>query len=215
MAEDRLRTWETLFRRALALIDSVAASGTVFEPWSFGGGTVLMRKYRHRLSKDIDIFVPDPQYLGYVSPRLNDAAEAMTGDYVEENNSLKLIFPEGEIDFIASAPLTSHPTIAERLFGREIRVETSTEIIAKKLWHRGKAFKARDMFDLALVAEKEPGALTEIQPVLRDRRDAVLARMADSDKELRSDFAQLETLEYRPTYDECLAVVKKALALGS
>jgi hypothetical protein len=96
MAEDRLKIWETLFQRALALIDSVAASGTVFEPWSFGGGTVLMRKYRHRFSKDIDIFVPDPQFLGHVSPRLNDAAEAMTGDYVEENNSLKLIFPTAE-----------------------------------------------------------------------------------------------------------------------
>jgi predicted nucleotidyltransferase component of viral defense system len=213
MAEDRLKIWETLFQRALALIDSVAASGTVFEPWSFGGGTVLMRKYRHRFSKDIDIFVPDPQYLGYVSPRLNDAAEAMTADYVEEHSSLKLIFPEGEIDFIASAPLTSNPTVPERLFGREVRIETSTEIIAKKLWHRGEQFKARDMFDLALVAEKEPGALKEIRPVLRDRRDAVLARMADSDEQLRSDFAELEVFEYRPTYDQCLAIVKKTLAL--
>jgi len=213
MAEDRLKIWETLFQRALALIDSVAASGTVFEPWSFGGGTVLMRKYRHRFSKDIDIFVPDPQYLGYVSPRLNDAAEAMTADYVEEHSSLKLIFPEGEIDFIASAPLTSNPTVPEELFGREVRIETSTEIIAKKLWHRGEQFKARDMFDLALVAEKEPGALKEIRPVLRDRRDAVLARMADSDEQLRSDFAELEVFEYRPTYDQCLAIVKKTLAL--
>jgi len=213
MAEDRLKIWETLFRRALALIDSVAASGTVFEPWSFGGGTVLMRKYRHRFSRDVDIFVPDPQYLGYVSPRLNDAAEAMTGDYVEESSSLKLIFPEGEIDFIASAPLTSNPTVSEQLFGREVRIETSTEIIAKKLWHRGEQFKARDMFDLALVAEKEPGALKEIRPVLRDRREVVLARMADSDKLLRSDFAELEVLEYRPSYDQCLAIVKKTLAL--
>jgi hypothetical protein len=39
--------------------------------------------------------------------------------------------------------------------------------------------------------------------------------MADSDKQLRSDFAELETLEYRPTYDECLAIVKKTLALKS
>ena len=80
MAQDRLKTWETLFQRALVLIDSVGKSGAVFEPWSFGGGTVLMRKYSHRFSKDIDIFVPDPQYLGYVTPRLNDAAKWMTGD---------------------------------------------------------------------------------------------------------------------------------------
>jgi hypothetical protein len=37
--------------------------------------------------------------------------------------------------------------------------------------------------------------------------------MADADKELRSDFAELETLEYHPTYDACLAIVKRSLAL--
>ena len=211
MAEDRLKVWETLFRRALVLIDSVARSGTNFEPWSFGGGTVLMRRHRHRLSRDIDIFVPDPQYLNYVTPRLNDTAESMTGDYVEAANSLKLVFPEGEIDFIASAPLTSNPVVVERLFDREVRVETSTEIIAKKVWHRGKQFKARDMFDLALVAEKEPDALNEIQPILRDRREVILARIADGDKQLRSDFAELEVLDYRPSYDECLNAVRKVL----
>jgi predicted nucleotidyltransferase component of viral defense system len=213
VAEDRLKVWETLFQRALELIDSVARSGTVFEPWSFGGGTVLMRRYRHRFSRDIDIFVPDPQYLGYVTPRLNDTAESMTADYVEQGNFLKLRFPEGEIDFIASAPLTAAPTVVERLFGREVRVETATEIIAKKLWHRGNEFKARDMFDLALVAEKEPRALDEIRPVLRDRRHVVLAHIADRDKQLRSDFGELEVLEYRPTYDECLATVRKTLNL--
>lgn len=212
MAEDRLKAWETLFQRALVLIDSVAKSGTKFEPWSFGGGTVLMRRHRHRFSKDIDIFVPDPQYLNYVTPRLNDTAESMTGDYVEAANSLKLVFAgEGEIDFIASAPLTSNPTVVEKLFGRDIKVETSTEIIAKKVWHRGQQFKARDMFDLALVAEKEPRALDEIRPVLRDRKEVVLARIAQGDKQLRADFAELEVLEYRPSYDDCVKIVKRVL----
>jgi len=40
-------------------------------PWTFGGGTVLMLRLAHRQSKDIDLFVPDPQYLGYVNPRLS------------------------------------------------------------------------------------------------------------------------------------------------
>jgi len=31
MAEDRLNAWETLFRHALEIIDSVAASGTRFD----------------------------------------------------------------------------------------------------------------------------------------------------------------------------------------
>lgn len=213
MAEERLKTWETLFKRALVVIDSVAKTGASFEPWSFGGGTVLMRRHRHRFSKDIDIFVPDPQYLGYVNPKLNDTAESLTGEYVEEHASLKLLFREGEIDFIASAPLTSNPTVVETLFGREINVETSTEIIAKKLWHRGARFTARDLFDLALVAEKEPRALNEIRPVLRDRKDVVLARVAAEDEYLRREFAQLEVLEFRPSYDECLEMVKGVFRL--
>jgi hypothetical protein len=143
LAEDRLKIWETLFQRALVLIDSAGDAGATLKNWSFGGGTVLMRRYRHRFSKDVDIFVPDPQYLNYLTPRLNDKAESLTTDYLEQAGFLKLRFPEGEIDFVASAPLTNEPTVVEILFGREVQVETSTEIVAKKVWHRGERFTAR------------------------------------------------------------------------
>lgn len=209
MVEDRLRIWEVLFQRALVLIDSVAKAGITLSDWSFGGGTVLMRRYRHRFSKDVDIFIPDPQYLGYLSPHLNDTAEEMTADYTLQANFLKLQFPEGEIDFVVSAPLTRDPTISETIFDREVQVETPTEIVAKKVWHRGDRFRARDLFDLALVAESDPAALTPIGPVLRDRKDVITAWLAAKDKELRNDFATLEILEYRRTYDDCLAIVRK------
>lgn len=141
-----------LFRRAMQIVDAAGAPGTRFDDWSFGGGTVLMRRFRHRVSKDVDIFVPDPQYLGYVSPRLNDTAESLTSRYLETAISVKLYFPEGEIDFIASAPLTEKPTAQETVLGRRVDVETTAEIIAKKVWHRGRDFTARDLFDLALVS---------------------------------------------------------------
>jgi len=210
MAEDRLKIWETLFQRALELIDSVSYAGITLEDWSFGGGTVLMRRHHHRFSKDIDIFVPDPQFLGYLNPRLNTKAESLTAKYVEQANSLKLIFPEGEIDFVASAPLTEDPTITEVLFGRPVQVETSTEIVAKKVWHRGVEFTARDIFDLAMVAEIEPKALWKIEPILNDRRDAVLRRIASQDAFLRDAFAELEVLDYRRSFDECIALLKRA-----
>ena len=210
MAEDRLKIWETLFQRALELIDSVSYAGITLEDWSFGGGTVLMRRHHHRFSKDIDIFVPDPQFLGYLNPRLNTKAESLTAKYVEQANSLKLIFPEGEIDFVASAPLTEDPTVTEKLFGRPVQVETSTEIVAKKVWHRGVEFTARDIFDLAMVAEKEPKALWKIEPILHDRRDAVLQRIASQDAFLRDAFAELEVLDYRRSFDECIALLKRA-----
>ncbi len=210
MAQDRLKIWEKLFERALVLIDSVSAAGVTLDDWSFGGGTVLMRRHHHRVSKDIDIFVPDPQYLGYLSPRLNTSAESLTGKYIEQANSLKLIFPEGEIDFVASVPLTKQPTVVEKLFGREVQVETSTEIVAKTVWHRGAEFTARDIFDLAMVLEKEPQALESIKPILRDLRDVVLERMKTQDAALRETFAALEILDYRRSYDECVALAKRA-----
>ena len=112
-----------------------------------------MRRHHHRFSKDIDIFLSDPQYLGYLTPRLNTVAESLTSNYVEQHGFIKLFFPEGEIDFIVSGHLTPAPTVTELLFGHDVLVETSTEIVAKKVWHRGAEFAARDIFDLATVAE--------------------------------------------------------------
>lgn len=43
-----------------------------------------MLRIGHRHSKDIDLFVPDPQCLGFVSPRLSEVAEQVSTDY-EEN----------------------------------------------------------------------------------------------------------------------------------
>lgn len=43
--------WEALFPRALTLIAEVRTHGGVDDPfWTLGGGTVLMFRYRHRLS---------------------------------------------------------------------------------------------------------------------------------------------------------------------
>ena len=212
MDQERLKIWEILFQRALVLIDSTQDLGPALTNWTFGGGTVLMRRHGHRFSKDIDIFVPDPQWLGYLNPRLNETAEKLTTDYSEAAGSLKLRFAEGEIDFVASQPLTKNATVAEILFGRNVQVETSAEIIAKKIWHRGSRFTARDIFDLATVAEKEPASLLEIKPILQGRRDDVLGRIAAQDAALRETFDALQVLNYRRSFDECVAIVKEVLA---
>ena len=100
--------------------------------WSFGGGTVLMLRLNHRHSKDIDLFVPDPQYLGFVTPRLSDAAETLTTDYQEGALFVKLLLAAGEIDFVVGPPLTDSPWDLVAYKGRVIKVETCAEIVAKK-----------------------------------------------------------------------------------
>lgn len=108
MNEKGLKNWETLFQRALTINDSVAKSGTQLEDWSFGGGTVLMRRHHHRFSKDVDIFIPDPQYLTHLTPRLNNVAEFLTDHYIEQHGSLKLIFPEGGLRCSRSLDSQAH-----------------------------------------------------------------------------------------------------------
>ena len=117
MTEDRIRTWKLLFRHALSVLDSAIEAGMP-DDWSFGGGTVLMLKYHHRFSKDVDIFVPDPQCLGFLSPRLSDIAEKDTRGYDEQTNSLKLYYKEGEVDFVVATPLTKAPFNEQEIMGR-------------------------------------------------------------------------------------------------
>lgn len=194
--------WQGLLQHAYSLIDEISVHGIQNPFWTFGGGTVLMLRHRHRMSKDIDIFVPDPQYLGYVSPRLSDVAEAVSDKYVEGPGYIKLLRPEGEIDFVASPNLTSNPFELWELLGRRIKVETSAEIVAKKLWHRGDRATARDLFDLALVIEREPLALATAGSFLIRHRDEFLKQVDQRKAVLKAQFEAIDTLDYCPSYEK-------------
>lgn len=92
--------WQTLLEHAVALLRTVPAPGGRPVVWSLGGGTVLMFHYAHRTSRDIDVFLKDPQLLPYLSPRLNEHAAALTRDYVEAEIAL---LPGGE-RYLQDAP---------------------------------------------------------------------------------------------------------------
>lgn len=46
--------WQGLLQHAYSLFDEIEVHGIRNPFWTFGGGTVLMLRYRHRMSKDID-----------------------------------------------------------------------------------------------------------------------------------------------------------------
>lgn len=205
--------WQTLLRQACKLIDHLSEHSGVADPfWTLGGGTVLMFRYRHRRSKDIDVFVPDPQYLGYVNPRLSDVASEVSQDYVEAAGYVKLIRPEGEIDFVASPNLTQHPFEWWHLEGRDIRVETAAEIVAKKLWHRGDAATARDVFDLSLVIEKDPDGLRTAARYLIRHKDSFIKQLHERESILSVQFDAIDALAYRPTFQEARQLSEKFLS---
>ena len=83
-----------------------------------------MLRIGHRFSKDIDLFVPDPQYLGYANPRLSELAEGISADYVENAESINLILDDGEIDIVVGTPLTAHPLEMAEYQGLRFRVES-------------------------------------------------------------------------------------------
>lgn len=204
--------WQELLPHALRIIDDIKKHGTIDPFWTFGGGTVLMLRYQHRMSKDIDIFVPDPQYLGFVTPRLSDVAADVSSHYVEEPNLyVKLMRPEGEIDFVASPNLTNPGYEEWTIFGNTIRVETAVEIIAKKLWHRGDQAAARDLFDLSLVIEREPKELKMATPFLLRHADQFVRQIQDRSHVLKPQFNEINVLTYSPSYEEAVERAVKFL----
>jgi predicted nucleotidyltransferase component of viral defense system len=203
--------WSTLWPHAMVLMSHLEKV-TVNPPWTFGGGTVLMLRYDHRFSKDIDLFVPHPQYLGYVNPRLGGPAEELTGEYEENAQFIKLQFAAGEIDVVVGAPLTEPNFEIADFDGRPIRVETSAEIIAKKMWHRGDQAKARDLFDLCAVATFEPEAIEVALPHMERYAASFLKRLDESAEVAEIEFKRIEARSFQKPFWECLTLAHAILA---
>lgn len=202
--------WQALFPHALTLMGHLETQ--IKQPWwTFGGGTVLMLRIDHRQSKDIDLFVPDPQYLGYLNPRLSDAAEQITVDYEENAEFIKLFLPAGEIDIVVGTPLTEQPFEVVHHEGREVKVETCAEIIAKKMWHRGNRAKARDLFDLCAVADTEPLAIEQAAPFMVKHGAAFLKQLQERAELVEMEFNAIDVLGFQRPFAECMAQARSII----
>jgi len=102
-----------LFTKAMRLLD---VAGVPSSDWTFGGGTVLMLRHSHRVSKDIDIFLDDPQWLGYFNPEISDVAEEIADFAIVDRRFVKLYCSEGEIDFIVAGNISRNPTMETEVF---------------------------------------------------------------------------------------------------
>jgi len=163
--------WKGLLASALSILDDLERRGIGAPDVSLGGGTVLMMRYRHRLSKDVDLFLHDAQWLAYITPRLNDKVAAMARDYSEQANSVKLVLDEGDIDFIVSGTVTGEVPHEKLEFrGRTIPLDTSAEILAKKLYFRAALLKPRDLFDLVATHRVDPLAAVRALEASAPRR---------------------------------------------
>lgn len=112
---------------------------------------------------------------------------------------------------MAAPSVSSEPFAFEEILGRRVKVETPLEIVAKKIRFRSDQFKARDLYDLALVMEREPGYVDEIERLLKEQKDLLLDRVERYKEILQEDFAEIDTLTYTPSFDHCLRLLMRHL----
>jgi len=187
-----MQHWEILFKKAVKQLKAGKLSNS---SWSFGGGTAMMLRLNHRISKDIDIFLPDLQLLGHVSPRVNDGVEASR--YDEQQNFIKLYFPEGEVDFIASPAVTQIKPFFREVAGVYAYVDDPVEIVSKKIMYRADEFKLRDMFDLALVYDRLKADLLKVAPILAPKVESLTNRINhwEASEQLETKFREIDILD--------------------
>ena len=140
----------------------------------------------HRISYDIDIFFQDASALKFLSPNKNKKMRALSDDWQQPGNYLKIERPEGDIDFLIARTFSAFPHFLHDFKGKKIFVETPAEIIAKKIHYRGSQFSVRDIFDIAAVSEFAPDELISVSSEIRD----ALPRTVDRIKLLRKRYEQ-------------------------
>lgn len=198
--------WRDLERLAVEIVnDAACRAKSVFKP-VLGGGTRLMLAMGHRISDDIDLFIRDPQWIGYLTPRLNDRFENVIDGYDEGATSLKLRFPQGEIDFIVSMSLLGLPN--EVSTDCAFDLEPVAEVLAKKLFYRGWALTPRDLFDWQMMETKLPPAVTQapqIAKLVASRIDDIHAALTAMDKSPKAQllWTQIRTPEL-PSFHESI-----------
>ncbi|MDE2367303.1 MAG: nucleotidyl transferase AbiEii/AbiGii toxin family protein, partial [Betaproteobacteria bacterium] len=144
----------------------------------------MMLQIGHRESHDVDIFLPDAQFLPFLDPKLHDFEfEIRPSDYGGDGAGFfKLAFEGlGEIDFIVAHAVTDAPTTRQMIKGEEVDLETVAEIIAKKIHYRGATIKPRDIFDIAAAA--------------RHNRDSIISSLKHHKGDVAKALSAIERLK--------------------
>ncbi|MGQ0684726.1 nucleotidyl transferase AbiEii/AbiGii toxin family protein [Bradyrhizobium sp.] len=211
-----MTSWRLLLSRTIVGLEQLAQQGPPVPGWILGGGTALMLHAGHRLSRDIDAFIDDPQYLGIMSPKVTDVWGCRSWD--DAAHYLKLRFAEGEIDFIVSPPLSGlaasfHEVDLTDLPAKRkvvIQIEHPAEIALKKMHYRPTMLKPRDIFDIAVADSIDHDALIGNSNVVSDKKSALLHRLNGIDRKFLQD--ELAELDIREGWDDqkrnCLETVR-------
>ncbi len=212
--------WRELLDRALPALDYVFA-GLACDParphWTLGGGTAIALRIAHRLSDDIDLFVPGGP-LRRFAPANNPAAGKISTIFQWPGHYLKFECGEGEIDFLSPHLQTEPGFTLERFRDRGIALETLDEVIVKKIRFRAAQFTSRDVFDLAAVGRHHARLSHVLASEVADalpRLKAVVAARAQNPAALAAGVRPTAAFQdlCATAHEEALAAIDAALAL--
>jgi len=182
--------------------------------WSLGGGTALALHLNHRVSFDIDIFFEHPGALKELMR--NPKTKQLSDDREFPGNYLKIIRPEGEIDFILALNVTDKFCQTYNFEGEHINIETPIEIIAKKIKYRGSKFTLRDVYDLSAVIKTTPDILERLADLeeLSMTFEKIFQRIGFLQKNAESLNAELTGADpnlQKKMFDICIETLRDSL----
>ena len=167
-----------LLRHALQCLDGIAAPNDC----ALGGGTALAARWHHRLSVDIDLFTSHANYRR-IKPALDRRAQEWKADatFSEVRIHPSVVhchLSDGlEFSIAGSDDVTPRPLSNEREAATGVRLQSTAEIIARKIRARminRESYVVRDAYDVVCCLEFDPQSLDEALGALTQGERAAL-----------------------------------------
>ena len=190
-----------------------------------GGGTALAARWAHRHSTDVDLFIAATHYQRLFERRdafQRDAEDRLSASAVAIEEGLVALFIRqrdhtGEITLATTPSLTPLPHSVDTVRGTRVPLETSAEILAKKLRYRmvlREQFVPRDLYDIAVAHERDRGALTRALGVIDAFHLREMYTYLESlpDRWMENHRQQLIRPAHRRAASNAVSIVKSAVA---
>ena len=150
----------TLWRKHQGAIKKLAENDEGVPRLMLGGGTMLAARWKHRVSTDINVLLPEHQNVveGHTGGNADLAAATGGRASAEWEDRIKVTLREGALDICAAAPLMPGLERPEAIENGHETVLASAQILRGKLERHNEGLP-RDAFDLISANKAEPRAL--------------------------------------------------------
>lgn len=174
-----------------------------------GGGTALAARWNHRHSADVDLFMENDRFQSVYSVYSTEIRSRL-----EENKKVGSVHqfscgddavainfvPTESMTLVSTLSLTDEPLTNEYEQQTEVRLESTAEILAKKVYVRMNwrgNYPARDVYDLVVAKYLDPVACDKALGSINESERIRIAELMEKDIETRSvDPKQIERARY-------------------